>query len=519
MKLFYNGAIYPLHKEGVVFDSMLMDGDRILATGSREELKDLLKGSVETLDLNGAMVTPGLVDSHTHFLLHSLNLLGIDLGECQTLQDAVATVRLGFEEGKQQGGWIVGGGWDKNLWAEGWPNRSHLDAITGEIPIALRSKDYHSLWVNTAALQKAGITGDTPDPPGGAIARDSQGYPLGILKENACDLILDIIPDPSLETATEALKEGMLHAASLGLTGVHTFEGELTLRALQRLYREQELSLRFLLGIPRKHFSLAQRLGLETGLGDGYLRLGALKLFLDGALGSQTASMEEPYLGHEEYRGIPTMEGDVFFKQVQDAVDSGFSLAIHAIGDRAVRMALDGLEKVHEKSKKLGLRHRIEHAQLISEEDLDRIARLQVLPSMQPVHLKADRRIIEAYWGKERGSRAYPCQTLLDKGATLLLGSDAPVATIDPIIGLQEAMFRTDYARKEALSPYNALRAYTYGSAFGAGEENRRGLLKPGYQADCTVFSHDFIKDPDSIYATDVLFTICGGEITFDSRA
>jgi len=514
-KLFYNARVYTGKNNENPVDSVVVEEGKIKAAGRREDIEPHLGGNFEKIDLEGAIVTPGLTDGHTHFLMFCLQLLSYRFGHCKSLKEAKEVVASGIKEKPRIGGWLLGGGWDHNFWPEGLPNRKDLDEVTGDVPAAFFSKDHHSLWVNTAGLKEAGINADTPTPAGGEIVRDEEGWPTGIVMENANDLILKKIPPASLDVAMEALRVGMKEATSLGLTGIHSFEGFRTMQGLQQLQRMEELKMRFLVGIPSPQLDAAINLGITTGIGNESLRIGPIKLFLDGALGSQTAALIDPYTSNSQYRGIPTMEEEDFEKLAEKAINNGLALAIHAIGDRVNQLAVEVLEKNQEKTKYFGLRHRIEHAQLIRQEDFKKFGTLKIIPSMQPVHLKSDQELIDKHWGEDRGKRAFACRSLLETGTELVLGSDAPVESIDPVEGMYYAIFRRGKNMQEALTPAQTLRAYTFAPAFATGEEKIKGTIEPGKLADMTIFSSDFMQDPEQLKNLEILGTVVGGEFVF----
>ncbi len=512
---FYNARVYNGKDTEQLYDSVLVRGKKIEAVDYKENLEPHLDRETQKIDLDGATLTPGLTDGHTHFLMHCLQLLSFRFGHCKSLKEAQEVVSSGIKEKPRIGGWLLGGGWDHNFWPEGLPGRKDLDEVTGNVPAAFFSKDHHSLWVNTAGLEAAGITADTPTPAGGEIVRDKEGWPTGILMENANDLILEKVPPPTLEVAIHALQKGMEDATGKGLTGVHSFEGFRTLQGLQQLNRMEKLKMRFLVGIPSPQLDAAVGLGISTGIGDEFLRIGPIKLFLDGALGSQTAALIDPYSSRPDYRGIPTMEEEEFQELAEKAIGNGFALAVHAIGDRVNKLAIEVLEKNLEKTRFFGLRHRIEHSQLLRPEDLAKFGTLNIMPSMQPVHLKSDQELIDKHWGEERGKRAFACRSLIDGGAELVLGSDAPVETIDPVEGMYYAIYRRGKNMEQALTPAQTLRAYTFAPAFASGEEKIKGTIEPGKLADMTVFSTDFMQNPESLKKIEVLGTIVNGEFVF----
>ncbi len=514
-KFFYNARLYTGKNDEYINDSLLVTGDRIKAVGRKEDIEPHLDRDVEKFDMDGSIITPGLTDGHTHFLMFSQQLLSFRFGQCKSMAEAKELVASGIQKKPRIGGWLLGGGWDHNFWPEGLPGRKDLDEVTGDVPAAFFSKDHHSLWLNTAGLKAAGITADTPTPPGGEIVRDEEGWPTGILMENANDLVLEKIPPPSLDVAIEALEKGMAEATALGLTGVHSFEGFRTLQGLQQLQRMGKLKMRFLLGIPAPQLDSAISMGISSGIGNSSLRIGPVKLFLDGALGSQTAALIEPYTSSPDYRGIPTMEEDEFRGIARKAIENGLAIAVHAIGDRVNKLAVEVIEENQEKTRFFRLRHRIEHAQLLREEDIRKFGELDIIPSMQPVHLKADQELIKRHWGEERGKGAFACRSLLDSGAELVLGSDAPVENIDPVEGMYYAIYRQGKNMEQALTPSQTLRAYTYGPAIASGEEKLKGTIEPGKVADLTVFSSDFMQDPSRLQKMEILGTVVGGEFVY----
>ncbi len=511
----YNGRFYTMEKEGEVHNSCYIEAGLIKKVGSKENIEKFLPACVNKIDLEGATVTPGLVDGHAHFLHYSLSLREIELSRCLSIEEAVNTVREGLEEEPSRGSWYIGRGWNKNNWGGRWPSRYDLDPITGDKPAAFFSQDFHCLWVNTAVLKTVGIDSSTVSPPGGEIVKDSAGQPTGLFKEDAISLVRGHIPVPSLEDAISAIKKGMEVTARLGLTGIHNYEDGLTTEALIRLSKKEQLLLRFLLGIPYKNLENAISLGIETGFGSDYLKYGHIKIILDGTLGSETAAMLEPYRGSSSAKGIQILTDDYLNLIIKKAVKAGFPLAIHAIGDRANKISLDILAQIKNESKRLGLRHRIEHAQLLRPEDVQRFAELSIIPSMQPVHLKGDKALIDEKWGKPRSEGAYLCKSLLNTGVPLVLGSDAPVESIDPLEGIEYAVNRNGFNKHESLTTYEAVLGYTKNSAFAAGEEKVRGTIQAGKQADLTFYSHDFIKEPSLLAKAEIIGAMVGGKLTY----
>lgn len=521
MKLFSNGKIYSMEDQGKVYNSVLISGNKIIKLGDREDLLEygrLIAGKVEEINLQDRCVLPGFIDAHTHFLQFSKNLDNIYLRGNESLDEVLSIVRE-FVESKERGEWIFGSGWDKNRW-DRLPDRHDLDRVAPSNPVALYSKDVHTLWANSLALEMASINRDTPDPVGGRFERDGLGRPTGIIRENAAEAVLRVIPEPSLEERCRALEKGFAYAHRMGLTGIHVSEGREAWNAYQHLYSEGRLGLRVLLMIPRSSLSYALKLGLRSGLGDEFIRVGPLKLFIDGALGSQTAALFEPYCGSDN-RGMLIISEEELTDIVREAAENGIASAIHAIGDRANRIAILALNRAKEWTGKFSLRQRIEHVQLITPEDIVLMKEAGAIASMQPIHIPGDIPKIKRYWG-DRGKNAYPIKSIYDAGIPLAFGSDVPVEDLNPLKGIWAAVTRKtedgqeSYHEREQISIWEAVRAYTFGSAYAAGEEDLKGTLAPGKLADMVVLDKDiFMVEPDEIKEIHVEMTIFNGKIVY----
>jgi len=522
----YNGRIYTMDRARPRAQAVAIAGNRIAAVGEDEQIKSLLAPGGEAVDLGGRTVVPGFTDCHIHFVEYALRLARIDLSGVRSRAEAL---RLVAERARtaRPGEWLLGGGWDRNLWDDpSFPTREDLDSVAPRNPVALGSKDGHSLWANSLALARAGITAETPDPPGGEIERRAgTGEPTGILKETAKRLVEEVIEKPSPEAIQSALKVAMANAHRAGLTGIHDCEDELAFAAFQELSKQGELGLRVLMHVPAENLDHAIGLGLRTGFGNEWLRVGGVKIFADGALGSRTAAMLAPYQDEPHNLGIVVTPKEELRELIRKASRAGLSVAIHAIGDRANRDVLDVLEEGRQAGEGAGLRHRIEHVQLLHPADIPRLAKLGVIASMQPIHATSDMEMVRRHWGEERARGAYAWRSLLDAGTVLVFGSDCPVETLNPLVGIHAAVTRRradgspgpeGWHPEERITVEEAVRAYTLGAAYASGEEREKGSIAPGKLADLVVLSQDiFAIPPMSILETRVEATIFDGQFVY----
>ncbi|MDR7421084.1 MAG: amidohydrolase family protein [Armatimonadota bacterium] len=528
--LYLNASVHADGGPGRTADALVVVGGRVVAVGDADEVTEAFP-RVRRVDLLGLPVFPGFIDAHIHVVGYGLGLLQVELREARSLAGALRLIAAAERRGGP-GEWLQGRGWDKNGWPEDrFPTRYDLDAVTGDRPAVCTSKDGHLLWVNTAALRAAGITRDTPDPPGGAISRDAAGEPDGLLKEDATLLVRRVIPAPSPETLEQAAVAAQADAHRLGLTGAHAFvgpgaEGPDQFGVLHRLRARGALTLRIVACVPDRLLDAAAASGLRTGLGDEVLRVGPLKIFADGTLGSQTASMLAPFDGQPGNVGIMVRTPGEIDDLVRRGLAAGLWSAVHAIGDRANRNVLDVFARHREASHRAGARHRIEHVQVLHPDDLPRLAALGVTASMQPIHATADRDAAERYWGA-RCRYAYAWRSLAASGAVLAFGSDAPVETPDPWRGLYAAVTRRregdprpSWYPNECLSLHDAIRAYTAGPAYAAGTEVWQGALAPGMVADFVVLDRDpYDGGPEDLLRVSVLATVVGGRVVHSGGA
>jgi predicted amidohydrolase YtcJ len=523
--VYHNARVHADGGPAPTAEALAVGAGRLLAVGGANRLLAEFP-QAPRVDLRGYTVFPGFIDAHIHCVGYGLSLLEIDLRGTRSIAEAVRTITAAVTARPEEA-WLVGHGWDKNVWAEGrFPTRHDLDPSTGGRPAAFSSKDGHLLWVNTAALRAAGITRYTPDPSGGAIGREASGEPDGLLKEQATALIRMVAPAPSPQMRERAALAAAAALHRLGVTGIHNFTGTTestaaTFTAFQRLRARGALTVRVVACVPDAHLEAAGAAGLQTGLGDAMLRVGPVKIFADGTLGSQTASMLEPFEGQPGNVGIQVRAPEEIDRLVRLALEAGLWTAVHAIGDRANRDVLDVFERHHEASRRAGARHRIEHVQVLHPDDLPRLARLGVTASMQPIHATADRDIADRYWGR-RARLAYAFRSLADTGVNLAFGSDAPVETPDPWRGLYAAVTRKRpdepdrpaWYPEERLSLHQAILAYTLGAARAAGTDTWQGSLDAGKVADFMVLDRDpYMGPPEALLRVNVLATVVGGRV------
>jgi len=526
-RVLFNGRLHTLNSAQPRATALAIARDRIAAVGDDAAMQALADRHTQVEDLEGRAVIPGLTDAHLHWEGVARGLHEVDVFEVPSKAEALRRVA---ERATQTppGAWIVGRGWTQAVWADrAFPTAADLDAVAPQHPVYLGAKSGHAAWVNSAALRLGGVAPNTPDPTGGSILRDDSGQPTGILLEDpAMTLVARHIPDPTPDALADLMAEAQRQAWRAGLTGIHDYDDPSCLVALQILRERGDLGLRVVKQINAPWIEHAHALGLRAGFGDVWLRIGALKIFADGALGPRTAHMIEPYEGEPENYGIVVTDPEEMHALVSRASAAGLPSAIHAIGDRAVHDVLNVFEAVRQEEAALGIpraarRHRIEHVQLIHPDDVRRLAELDVIASMQPIHATSDWEMADRYWGA-RAQWSYNWRLQVESGARLAFGSDAPVEPFEPLKGIFAALTRRrpdGTPRAEGWYPEGrldldtTLRAFTQGPAYAAGLERDLGTLAPGFLADLVVLDRDlFAVEPDELLAANVAGTMIGGE-------
>jgi predicted amidohydrolase YtcJ len=522
-----HGRIYTMDSAASTVEALAIAGEQIVAAGSSADVHALAGPGTAVLNLEGRAVIPGLTDAHIHFEWYARLLQNVD-AESPSLGECLERVTRRASQ-LPPGAWIIGHGWNHNEWGGRFPTAADLDRAAPSHPVLLTAKSGHAGWANSLALKLAGITAATRDPAGGQVRRDDAGQPTGILLEEATGLISRHIPEPDAEESARLMKPAMENANRAGLTGIHDFVmAEETMRpfvAFQLLKERGELSLRVVKQIPVCWLDEAIGLGLRSGFGDEWLRLGGIKIFMDGALGPHTAAMIEPYEGEPENYGIMVTDKETLFEHGRKAAANGLSLTVHAIGDRANHDVLDvyaalpaALGEAAGPARRL--RHRIEHVQLLHPQDYNRLGQLGVIASMQPIHATSDMPTADRYWGR-RCAGAYALRTQLQAGAVLAFGSDSPVEPLNPLFGVHAAVTRRrpdgspdpeGWYPEQRLTVAEAVRGFAWGPAYAAGLEQRLGTLEVGRLADLVVLDRDiFTCDPMEIRDAQVLGTMVGG--------
>ncbi len=541
--ILYNGRIYTLDQAHPQVQALAIRDGRVLALGTESDVREVAGHQFELIDLHGHAAIPALTDAHVHLIYHALARRSVRLDGERDFNTVLKRIAAAAKSGS---GWIQGGGWDHSLWGGRWPTAADLDVIVPDRPVLLSRKDGHAAWLNSAALRIAGIDASTADPAGGNIRREN-GQPSGILYETAIDVARQHIPDASVEERMSAVAEAFTEAHSYGMAGMHLAasmrpgDSTMHLRDLQMLREAGKMPLRCLLYLGLDVLEEALALGIRSGLGDRWLRIGGVKMFSDGSLGSETAEMLEPYETGSG-TGIATLSLDELNTSVRKAIAGGLSVMIHAIGDAANRKVLNAIAAALDTSDNESriatdlktaytsgwatsrIPNRIEHCQIVHPDDVARFAELGVIASMQPIHCTADMDMADRLWGK-RCANAYAWRTLQNAGATLAFGSDAPVESLNPWLSVHAAVTRQrpgsspdgGWYPNQCLSVQEALLGFTKGCAIAAGAAHEQGSLRQGMLADIAVLSDDpFTIDPEQLHSIKATMTLLEGKIVWE---
>ena len=530
-----NATIRTMDKNPPRAEALAVYGNRIAAVGSNDEIRRLAGQRTRIVDAKGRLVLPGFNDAHVHFLSGGFQLSSVDLRDAASPQEFAERIRR-FAAKLPRGRWITGGDWDHERWANvngstPLPTKELIDGATPNTPVFVNRLDGHMALANSLALKLAGVTRETKDPPGGLIVRDPKtGEPTGVLKDAAMGFVNKVIPEPSWEEKLAAARAATDHAAHLGVTSVQDVSAGNDVGIYQRLLERGELKTRIYAVSSLSQWERLARAGVRAAFGSDMLRIGGLKGFADGSLGSTTALFFEPYNDATNTRGLP---GDEMFpegqmlKRVREADRSGLQVMIHAIGDQANDQILTIYAEVSRENGARDRRFRIEHAQHLRFADIARFARGSVIASMQPFHAIDDGRWAEKRIGPERARTTYAFRSLLDAGAVLAFGSDWTVAPMDALLGIYAAVIRRTldgrnpggWVPEQKITVEEAVRAYTFGSAYAEFADERKGTLAPGKLADIVMLSRDiFHIDPVEIERTHVVMTIMDGRIVYENQ-
>jgi predicted amidohydrolase YtcJ len=535
-----NGKVWTVDRERPQAEAVAIAGDRIATVGSAASVMEWKGPKTRILDAQGKTVLPGIIDAHVHFSNGGFEISGVQLRDAASPEEFAR--RIGEHARKvPKGEWILGGTWDHELWGgTPLPTRAWIDAVTPEHPVFVSRYDGHMALANSLALKLAGVTRDTPTPSGGEIVKGPDGEPTGLLKDEAMGLVFRVIPDPSEEQLTRAIRAALREAARYGVTGIHDLSSASDVRVYQQLQQQGELTARMYCILPLPQWEAVARTGIRAGFGNEWIRLGGLKGFADGSLGSTTALFFEPYNDAPQTAGLPAgmmfPEGNML-KMASGADAAGLQLVIHAIGDKANRLILEVYEAIEKVRGRRDLpgdrwpnsarRWRIEHAQHIHPDDFAKFARLGVIASMQPYHAIDDGRWAEKRIGHERGKTTYAFRTFLDRGVKLAFGSDWTVAPLNPFTGIYAAVTRATLDGKnpggwypeQKITLAEAIEAYTMGSAYAEFAESQKGSITPGKLADVILLDSDLFAIPaEKIKDVKVRATIVGGRVVYEMR-
>jgi predicted amidohydrolase YtcJ len=526
-----NAAVYTVDKQQPKAEAVAVIGDRVVAVGSRADI-DLWRGpQTKVIDAGGKLLLPGFNDAHVHFIQGGAQLEQVQLTDAATPEEFAKRIAAQVKK-TPKGEWILGGRWDETKWPkQELPTKDLVDPITGDTPIFVERYDGHEALANSAAMKLAGIDAKTPEVPGGVIMRNANGNPTGIFKDAAMTLMFKAIPPMTHEQRLRAARGALKHAASLGVTSVQHMNPEFAdVRAYSELAEKGELTTRIYAAPMETDWRDQAKVGIRHAWGSSYLRLGAVKGYADGSLGSRTAYMFEPFTDDPGNHGLLSDEmhpPSAMRDRLMQADAAGLQLRVHAIGDRAISMMLDIFAEIENEHGYHDQRFAIEHAQHTAQKDFERFAKLHVIASMQPYHAIDDGRWAERRLGHERARYSYAWRSFLDHGVSLAFGTDWPVAPLDPMLGLYAAVTRATLDGKkpggwipeEKITLPEAIEAYTTGAAFAEFQEKEKGSITPGKLADMVIVSDNiFDLKPEAIRNVKVKITIVGGKVVYGER-
>jgi hypothetical protein len=506
-------------------EALAVRGERIVTVGSNEEALALVGPDTELLASPSGMVVPGFIDSHVHFLTGGFALSSVQLRDAATPEAFVDRIRA-YAATLEPGEWILNGDWDHENWGGELPRRDWIDAVTPDNPVMINRLDGHMVLANSAALALAGVSADTPDVPGGEIVRDATGTPTGVLKDNAMALVEQVVPAPTDAQRDRALMAASAYVTAQGVTSVHDMADWDSLATYRRADAADALNVRIYSVVPLPDWARLRDEVAANGRGDGWLRIGGLKGFMDGSLGSHTAAFFEPFTDAPDDRGLLVNDPADMASWIEAADAAGLQVIVHAIGDRAIATLLDIYADTAAENGPRDRRFRIEHAQHIRPQDISRFAEQGVIASMQPYHAIDDGRWADRVIGPERAKTTYAFRSLLDAGTKVAFGSDWFVAPPVPLIGIYAAVTRRTlddanpdgWVPEQKIGVEEALTAYTRTAAYASFEEDEKGTLAAGKLADLVLIDRDITAiPPEQIRDANVMRTIVGGRTVFQA--
>ncbi|HKS75588.1 MAG TPA: amidohydrolase [Terriglobales bacterium] len=525
-----HAKVYTVDKSNPDAQAVAVLGDRIVAVGTDADIEQWHGSKTRVIDAKGKLLLPGFNDAHVHFIDGGASLDSVHLNDATSAEEF--TRRIAEQARKVgKGQWVLGGEWDETKWTpSNLPTKDLIDPLTPDTPVFVTRYDGHESLANSVVLRLAGITAQTPDPPGGVIVRDARGNPTGVVKDAAQDLVFKVLPPPTHEQLLAIARRAMHHAASLGVTSVqHMNPDYADIAAYSDLHNRGELITRIYAAPLITQVDDQVKIGVGHAFGDSYLRIGAVKAYADGSLGSRTAYFFEPFSDQPDNRGILSDEMhpiSLMHDRMMRADAAGLQICTHAIGDAGISAILDIYSDIERAHGPADRRWRIEHAQHMAAKDFDRFAQLHVIASVQPYHAIDDGRWAEARIGHDRASRTYAFRTFLDHHVRLAFGTDWNVAPLNPMLGLYAAVTRATLDGKnpngwfpeQKLTLQEAIEAYTLGSAYAEFQDQQKGSITPGKLADMVILSDDlFSIDPVKIRDVKVLKTFVGGKIVYDA--
>lgn len=530
--VYINGNIYTMDEDQPSVSALAVKGQKLIYVGNDVTAKDYIGSNTKVVDLKGKTVIPGLLEGHMHLPMLGENLMKVD-AFWKPKAEIIAAVKAEVAK-VQPGEWITGFGWNNTIWEnKAYPTKEDLDAVAPNNPVVLERTDGHMIWVNSKALEMAGITKDTKNPQGGEILKDASGNPTGCLTDTAGEPVQKIIPTLSEDREKEAILKAQSQLLSYGFTSIMDAGSNMKMINMYHdLYKDKTMKIRLysLIGgdwggtIGEAEKDYIAKNAPQKELYDYRLSINAVKFFADGSLGSRSAALLEDYSDRPDHKGNYKFTDEQIYTEMKDAYDKGYQIATHAIGDGAVNQVINTYEKLMKENPREDARLRIEHFQVAQVSDIKRIADLKILPAMQPTHATSDKTMAEDRIGAERMKGAYAWRKVIESGNIIVGGSDAPVELVNPYHGLYAAVTRQSRDGKpeggwyieEAMTREEALKAFTIWTAYGQFEEDLKGSLEIGKLADFAVIDRDYMKCPaNEIKDIQVLTTVLGGEVVY----